>query len=131
MVNLVENELTIWCENVDQTEVMAAILDEPRAVRLAEIFKLLGDPNRVRLLSLLFDREVCVQVLTEALDMSQSAVSHQLRVLRQMNLVRHRKDGRRVYYTLDDDHVRGLFQQGLLHVDHKAPRLSDSIEDDQ
>ncbi|MEQ8673879.1 MAG: metalloregulator ArsR/SmtB family transcription factor [Aggregatilineales bacterium] len=126
-----ENELTIWCENVDQTEVMAAILDEPRAVRLAEIFKLLGDPNRVRLLSLLFDREVCVQVLTEALDMSQSAVSHQLRVLRQMNLVRHRKDGRRVYYTLDDDHVRGLFQQGLLHVDHKAPRLSDSIEDDQ
>ena len=130
MVNLVENELTIWCENVDMAEVMTAILDEQRAVRLAEIFKLLGDPNRVRLISLLFEREVCVQVLTEALDMSQSAVSHQLRVLRQMNLVRHRKDGRRVYYALDDDHVRGLFQQGLLHVDHKTPGLTDSSDDE-
>lgn len=112
------------------TEVMTAILDEQRATRLAEIFKLLGDPNRVRLISLLFEREVCVQVLTEALDMSQSAVSHQLRVLRQMNLVRHRKDGRRVYYTLDDDHVRGLFQQGLLHVDHRMPESSPSEGDD-
>lgn len=88
------------------------------AVRLAELFKVLGDPNRVRIVSLLLDHELCVHDLTQALGMSQSAVSHQLRALRQLQLVKHRKEGRHVYYTLDDDHVRTMFAQGLLHVTH-------------
>jgi ArsR family transcriptional regulator len=88
------------------------------AARLSEIFKVLGDANRLRIVSLLLEEEVCVHTLEQLLGMSQSAVSHQLRVLRQMNLVRFRKEGRHVYYALDDDHVRELLRQGLLHVQH-------------
>ncbi len=88
------------------------------AARLSEIFKVLGDPNRLRIVSLLLEEEVCVHTLEQLLGMSQSAVSHQLRVLRQMNLVRFRKVGRHVYYALDDEHVRELLRQGLLHVTH-------------
>ena len=64
------------------------------------------------------EHEVCVHSLETAVGMSQSAISHQLRYLRQLNLVRFRKEGRHVYYALDDDHVRELFAQGLLHVEH-------------
>jgi ArsR family transcriptional regulator, lead/cadmium/zinc/bismuth-responsive transcriptional repressor len=69
-------------------------------------------------ISLLLENEVCVHTLEATLGMTQSAISHQLRHLRQLNLVRFRKEGRHVYYALDDDHVRGLFEQGLLHVEH-------------
>ncbi len=95
------------------------LLAQPTAERLAEIFKALSDPTRLRLISLLLEHEVCVHVLQDALDMSQSAISHQLRLLRQLNLVRFRKEGRHVYYALDDEHVHKLFQQGLLHAEHK------------
>jgi len=95
------------------------LITSPTANRLAEIFKALSDPNRLRLISLLLDNEVCVHTLEATLGMSQSAISHQLRTLRQLNLVRFRKEGRHVYYALDDDHVRGLFKQGLLHVEHE------------
>lgn len=107
----------------DDAELLAQLrhdlLPQPTARRLAEIFKALSDPNRLRLISLLLEHEVCVHVLQEALGMSQSAISHQLRLLRQLNLVRFRKQGRHVYYALDDEHVRKLFQQGLLHAEHK------------
>lgn len=93
-------------------------LDAASAARLAEIFKVLSDPTRVRILWYLTDREVCVHTLTGLLDVTQSAVSHQLRLLRERRLVRFRKQGRHVYYTLDDDHVRDMFRQGLLHVEH-------------
>ncbi len=95
-----------------------ALLDADTANRLAEIFKALSDPNRLRLISLLLEHEVCVHTLEAVLGMSQSAISHQLRHLRQLNLVRFRKEGRHVFYALDDEHVRQLFQQGLLHVEH-------------
>ena len=95
------------------------LITSPTANRLAEIFKALSDPNRLRLISLLLDNEVCVHTLEATLGMSQSAISHQLRTLRQLNLVRFRKEGRHVFYALDDDHVRGLFKQGLLHVEHE------------
>lgn len=106
----------------DDTEQIAILndhlIDSPTANRLAEVFKALSDPNRLRLISLLLENEVCVHTLEATLGMTQSAISHQLRHLRQLNLVRFRKEGRHVYYALDDDHVRGLFQQGLLHVEH-------------
>ncbi|MDX2160973.1 MAG: metalloregulator ArsR/SmtB family transcription factor [bacterium] len=88
------------------------------ANRLAEVFKALGDPTRLRIISLLLKHEVCVHSLELTLGMTQSAISHQLRFLRQLNLVRYRKEGRHVYYSLDDDHVHILFAQGLLHVEH-------------
>ena len=94
------------------------IVDVPTSVELSETFKVLGDPTRVRIISALCGGEMCVTDLAEALEMSQSAVSHQLRVLRNLRLVRSRKEGRHVYYALDDEHVLALFAQGLGHVAH-------------
>jgi ArsR family transcriptional regulator len=94
------------------------ILDQRTAGRVAELFRAFSDPSRVRLISLLADREMNVGALAEAVGVSESAVSHHLRGLRQMRLVRARKDGRQVYYMLDDDHVAALFRQGLDHVQH-------------
>lgn len=95
------------------------LIDSETAHGLAETFAALGDPNRVRLLSALMEGELCVYDLAAVLGMSQSAVSHQLRVLRALHLVRARKSGRTVFYTLDDDHIRDLFNRGLEHYQHK------------
>ena len=94
------------------------LIDVPTANHLGELFKALGDPTRLRIISLLLENELCVHTLESVLGMSQSAISHQLRVLRQLNLVRFRKVGRHVFYALDDDHVHELVKQGLLHVKH-------------
>lgn len=84
--------------------------------RLADLFKMLGDPTRVRILWALSSAELCVCDISALLGMSQSAISHQLRLLKQVRLVASRREGRVVYYNLDDDHVRQLFAQGLDHV---------------
>ena len=94
------------------------LVDDELALRLAEMFKALSDPTRVRIVSLLADAELCVCALAAALGMSQSAVSHQLRTLRDMRLVRRRRQGRQIFYTLDDEHVADLFRRGLEHVEH-------------
>jgi len=93
-------------------------LDGVIAARLAELFKALSDPTRLRLLSVLLQGELCVSELAERLGLSPSAVSHQLRGLRQMRLVRMRRAGRRIFYALDDEHISDLFQRGLEHVQH-------------
>lgn len=92
------------------------VLDESAAVDLAELFRTMGDANRMRIISLLIQHELCVHDVANLLGMSQSAVSHQMRALRQMRLVKSRKEGRNVYYTLDDDHVAQLFAIGLEHL---------------
>lgn len=117
-----DKELPVFsCNNDDgHREALAAIqAQEPtrqELASLAELYKMLGDPTRVRILSALSMAEFCVSCLAEALDMSQSAISHQLRLLKQGRLVRSRKEGRTVYYTLDDDHVAKIFRQGLEHI---------------
>jgi len=93
-------------------------IDEKTAGRLAETFGALGDATRVRILAVLSQGEICVGDLAQELAMSQSAVSHQLRILRNLRLVRARREGRQAYYSLDDHHVLGLFAQGLDHVRH-------------
>ena len=106
---------------IHEDRVQAAlphVLEDATAVRLAETFKALSDPSRVRIVSLLAEAELCVCDLAAALDMSQSAVSHQLRTLRDLHLVRWRREGRQVFYALDDEHVTDLFQRGLDHVTH-------------
>jgi DNA-binding transcriptional ArsR family regulator len=103
----------------EPTQIEASLLADSTAQQLAEVFRMLGDPTRLRLIALLADHEVCVNTLAESLQISPSAVSHQLRLMRQMKLVRFRRIGRHVAYTLDDDHVRGLFRLGLLHVEHE------------
>lgn len=93
-------------------------LDEQTAAQVAELFAAFSDPSRVRMIAALVGCELNVSALAAAVGLSQSAVSHQLRGLRQMRLVRARKVGREVFYCLDDDHVTALFQQGLNHVLH-------------
>lgn len=93
-------------------------LPELKTIQLAELFSALSDASRVRIIALLLEGEKSVSALAEGLNMSESAVSHQLRGLRQMHLVRARKSGRQVFYSLDDDHVAKLFSLGLEHVQH-------------
>jgi ArsR family transcriptional regulator, lead/cadmium/zinc/bismuth-responsive transcriptional repressor len=100
-------------------QAQSCVVDELTAAGLAETFQALSDPNRVRMISALIDQELCVCDLASLLGMSQSAVSHQLRLLRNLRLVKHRKDGRTVYYSIDDDHIRDLFQRGLEHYHHR------------
>ena len=83
---------------------------------LAETFRILGDPTRVRIVDALADVELCVHEIADRVEISESAVSHQLRLMRTMRIVRGRREGRCVYYTLDDQHILSLFQQGLRHV---------------
>jgi len=85
---------------------------------LAEFFKVFGDTTRIKILCALFSAEMCVCDIAALLGMSQSAISHQLRILKQARLVKYRKDGKVVYYSLDDDHVKKIFDQGLLHIQH-------------
>jgi len=99
-------------------QVEEGMIDGHTSMRLAETFKALGDPTRVRIVSALCAGERCVNDLAILLEMSASAVSHQLRVLRNLHLVRARKEGRNVYYALDDDHVVRLVSQALDHVRH-------------
>jgi ArsR family transcriptional regulator len=95
------------------------LLDDASAAALAETFRMLGDPTRVRILDALTRDEVSVCDLAERLGVTQSAVSHQLRLLRSMRLVRSRRDGRHIYYIVDDDHIAKLFKQGLDHVQER------------
>ena len=86
---------------------------------MAEFFKIFGDGTRIRILQTLLEGEKNVGDLAEVLEMSQSAVSHQLRVLRQNDLVKYRKEGKTVFYSLDDEHVRMVIEQGMTHLRHK------------
>ena len=94
------------------------LLKENTSIHLADLFGALSDPTRLRIISVLLERELNVGEIAAQLEMSESAVSHQLRGLRQLRLVRGRKDGRQVYYALDDDHVVRLYRLGLDHVEH-------------
>ncbi len=98
-----------------------AALVAPDAVRgLADTFSALGDPTRVRILDALSHGELCVCDLAAVLSLSQSAVSHQLRLLRGLRLVRPRRDGRVVFYSLDDQHIMSIFRQTLQHVEEQS-----------
>jgi DNA-binding transcriptional ArsR family regulator len=101
-----------------ENEPHQTVTDE-QAAELAELFKALGDPTRVKIISALIGRERCVHDLTVLLHMGQSAVSHQLRYLRNLRIVKRRKEGKTVYYSLDDDHIEQIFSQTLKHLEHK------------
>jgi ArsR family transcriptional regulator len=115
-----ENDDAICCCNVIHEDVIqrvrCGLTDEPTLSRAAELFKALSDPSRLKIINALLLAEMCVCDLGVLLDMSQPAVSHHLRVLRQTQLVKHRRDGKIVYYTLEDEHVHNVFYQGLLHA---------------
>lgn len=94
------------------------LLQEQISTHLADLFSALSDPTRLRIISVLLEGEMNVGDIADRLSMTESAVSHQLRGLRQMRLIRSRKEGRQVFYALDDDHVAKLYRMGLEHVEH-------------
>ncbi len=106
--------------------LLARTPDAALSGQLADTFKAIGDPTRVRILFLLSETELCVHDLAELLGITQPAVSHHLRLLRMLGLVRTRRDGRAIYYALDDEHVIQLFRCGYDHVLH---RTADSTRD--
>jgi DNA-binding transcriptional ArsR family regulator len=94
-------------------------LDERTSQDIADLFNSLSDPSRVRIIAALLEGERNISAIVEAVGLSQSAVSHQMRTLRQMRIVRARKVGRQVFYCLDDEHIADLFRQGLEHARHE------------
>lgn len=116
-----ENEI----ETCDTNEVHEELLkivnetlpEETELYDLAELFKVFGDSTRIRILFVLFEAEVCVCDLAQALNMTQSAISHQLKILKQSKLVKSRRDGKSIFYSLADDHVRAIIDQGREHIE--------------
>lgn len=114
-------------EHCDSVEVHADLLKlvrekmprEEELYDLAELFKVFGDSTRIRILFVLFEAEVCVCDLAEHLQMTQSAVSHQLKILKQNKLVKSRREGKSIFYSLADAHVRTIINQGLEHIEEE------------
>ncbi|MGN1267561.1 MAG: ArsR/SmtB family transcription factor [Dorea sp.] len=97
-------------------KVAANMPEEDTIKSLAEFYKVFADPTRVKILCVLLVSEMCVCHLAEALCMTQSAISHQLRVLKQMKLVKNRREGKVIYYSLADDHIQNIISQGMEHI---------------
>ena len=91
--------------------------EETELYDLAELFKVFVDSTRIRILFVLFEAEVCVCDLAKALNMTQSAISHQLRILKQNKLVKNRREGKSIFYSLADEHVRAIINQGREHIE--------------
>ncbi len=118
-----KNELDRCDCNVIHEEIVNTVRDkmplEENLYDLAELFKVFGDTTRIKILWALTESEMCVCDIAVLLNMTQSAISHQLRVLKQTRLVKNRKDGKVVYYSLDDAHVKQIFDQGLIHINEQ------------
>lgn len=117
-----EKEKIEVCSCFDENVVANAkkqALNEEILYDMADFFKSFSDSSRIKILYTLLNGEMCVGDLVQVLGMSQSAVSHQLRILRQSNLVKFRKEGKAVIYSLDDNHVKNILSQGLSHLLHK------------
>ena len=118
-----KNEYMCDC-NIIHKEAVANVLNKLPSTttfeNLAKLFKLIGDPTRCRILFALDNEEMCVCDIANVLKMTKSAVSHQLRLLRQSQIVKTRKSGKEVYYTLDDEHIQKLFEIALEHINHQT-----------
>ena len=97
-------------------KVMKSLPDEEVLYDVAELFKIFGDSTRIRIICALFTSEMCVYDLAASLKMTQSAISHQLRILKANKLVKNRRDGKMMYYSLDDEHVKSSFEAGYGHI---------------
>lgn len=113
---LEDNAVPVCEEQHNHHIHMADLPGEDNLYRLADLFKVFGDPTRIRILYALACQELCVCDIAKTLQMTQSAISHQLRVLKQMHLVKYRREGKTIYYSLADSHVQIMLAQGLEHV---------------
>lgn len=117
------NEFSCDCNIIHQdavNEVLEHMPEENTFYHLADLFKLIGDTTRCKILFALDQKEMCVCDLANVLNMTKSSISHQLAVLRRSGVVRPRKSGKEVYYALDDEHIVRLFEVGLEHINHKG-----------
>ncbi|MBN2795900.1 MAG: winged helix-turn-helix transcriptional regulator [Clostridia bacterium] len=111
--------MTICCETHEKDEVELirnALPSEDHLFELAEFFKMLGDSTRIKIICVLFHGEMCVGGIVDLLEMNQSAISHQLRILKQARIVKGRKEGKQVFYSLDDHHIKMIYEMGMEHV---------------
>ena len=92
------------------------LLDDDKVIDLSELFKMFGDSTRVKIMNVLINGEMCVSDISEKIKVSQSAVSHQLRILKDSKLVKYRKEGNMIYYSIDDDHIEKIFKMGCEHI---------------
>lgn len=115
-MKITENIEVCDCVHTHKSIKKRAISDDNTLYALADLFKVFGDPTRIRILYALSAQELCVCDIASVLDMTQSAISHQLRILKQMKLVKFRREGKTVYYSLADSHVETILNQGLDHV---------------
>lgn len=104
-------------DTVNQTK--ERMLDDITLIKVADFFKILGDPTRTKILCALDNNEMCVCDIANVLNMTKSSISHQLNTLRQNNIVKSKKIGKEVFYTLDDEHVTEVFEVALSHIGHK------------
>lgn len=96
---------------------MEYMFEEEVLYDLAELFKVFGDTTRIKILYVLFETEMCVNDIAEKLNMTQSAISHQLRILKQSKLIKYRREGKSMFYSLADEHVRTILDQGITHIE--------------
>jgi len=108
-----------WINKQKISNVKIKMKSETTIDRLSETFKVLSDKTRVKILFALLIQELCVCEIAYLLETTKSAISHQLRILRNMRLVKYRKDGKMAFYSLDDDHITNLFAEGLKHIEEK------------
>ena len=117
---MVENNIEKCSCNVIHKDTVIKVKEklpkEETLYDLAELFKVCGDSTRIKILCALFESEMCVCDLSALLSISQSAISHQLRVLKSARLVKFRRDGKVIYYSLDDEHIKHIFDEGLKHI---------------
>ena len=104
-------------DNVDINKIQKELLEEDTIIDIAELFKVFADSTRVKIINVLLENKLCVGDIAALVGGTQSAISHQLRVLKQAKLVKGRKDGKAVYYSLDDDHVRKIYEIGKEHIE--------------
>lgn len=117
------NEFICDCNVIHQdivNKTLENMVDENLFNKLAEFFKILGDTTRTKILFALDQNEMCVCDIANVLNMSKSSISHQLGTLRRSGIVKCRKVGKEVYYMLDDDHIKQLFEVGIEHIEHKV-----------
>jgi len=122
LTHINHNETIDCCDGKELHTALLQIVsenmpDEDKLMDLADLFKVFGDTTRIRILFVLFESEVCVCDLAESLQMTISAVSHQLAILKRNKLVKSRREGKSVFYSLADEHVRSIIRQGMEHID--------------
>ena len=115
-------ELVCDCNIIHEDAVNMAIKNRPddkKLINLSELFKILGDLTRIKIIWTLDNNEMCVCDIANVLNMTKSSISHQLAILKNAGIVRYRKSGKEVYYTLDDEHINKLYEIGLEHIEHR------------